>query len=231
MLPLYSHFSRLLLGALEAGTASQLLHLAEVEQRLDAAAQVHDGEHRDADVAAERHEGVVSHEGHRCHGGQVVAHDDAHHDQHHLEGSLLHRVHGLLARHGLAQHPDDGQVAEDHEGKGEEDEPAEDLGGAPHAQEGLGERVGQDEPPHQRRHGRPDAVVTDAREEDGVHHGNIAVQADAGEEEWCRVLDSVVEELEVPDLLVVQDQAVDKVDGRHEAEEGVQDGQVEDEDV
>lgn len=35
------------------------LHLGEVEERLDAAAQVHDGEDADADLALELHKGVV----------------------------------------------------------------------------------------------------------------------------------------------------------------------------
>ena len=37
--------------------------------------------------------------------------------------------------------------------------------------------------------------------------------------------------LEVPQAVVLQDQPVDHVDGGHEAEVGVQDGQVDDEDV
>lgn len=64
--------------------AVHAIHLRDVEERLNAAAQIHDGEHADADLAAERHERVVRHEGHESHGGQVVDHDDGQDDQHHL---------------------------------------------------------------------------------------------------------------------------------------------------
>ena len=45
------------------------------------------------------------------------------------------------------------------------------------------------------------------------------------------IFDPISESLKEPDLTVPQQQAVDHVYGAHQAEEGVQDGQVEDEDV
>lgn len=55
-----------ILGLLGAPAAPSIheLHLGEVEERLDAAAQVHDGEDADADLAVELHKGVVRGKGH-----------------------------------------------------------------------------------------------------------------------------------------------------------------------
>lgn len=121
--------------------AVHTLHLGDIEERLNAAAQIHDGEHADADLAAERHERVVRHKGHESHRRQVVDHDDDQDDQHHLEGLLLHRVHLLLSRHRTSKDPDDGDVAEDHDCKGEEDDTAEDLVDAHDSQGALGEAI------------------------------------------------------------------------------------------
>lgn len=51
------------------------------------------------------------------------------------------------------------------------------------------------------------------------------------QKEWCYVLDPICEPLRIPNLTVIQQQPVDHLYGRHQAEVGVQDGQVEDEDV
>lgn len=60
-LPFFSCDHILCLLGETAPTAPSIpeLHLGEVEERLDAAAQVHDGEDADADLAVELHKGVV----------------------------------------------------------------------------------------------------------------------------------------------------------------------------
>lgn len=89
----------LLGGSPSTAPAVRTLHLGDVEERLNAAAQIHDGEHADADLAAECHKRIVRYEGHESHGRQVVGHDDGQDDQHHLEGLLLYWVHLFLSHH------------------------------------------------------------------------------------------------------------------------------------
>lgn len=170
-----------------AAPALHALHLGDVEERLDAAAQIHDGEHADADLAAEHDERVVRHEGHESHGRQVVGHDDGQDDQHHLEGLLLHRVHLLLPRHRAPEDPDDGDVAEDHDREGEEDDAAEDLVDAHDSQGALGEAVSQDEAPDHHGNANPDLIVSNTGEENRVDHCYVAVQADTHLEQQIRV--------------------------------------------
>lgn len=179
------HISGLLHGALEELAARPLphplwpVHLDDVEQGLDGAAQVHDGEDAGRHLAPELGQGVVGEEGDEGHGGQVVHDDDGQDGQHHLEGLLLHRVHDLLPGHGATQHPHHGDVAEDHESEAEEDEAAEELVDAHYPQQALGQGVGDDHAPRQQGDADADLVVTDAGEEDGVDHGHVAIQADA----------------------------------------------------
>lgn len=161
-----------------AAPAVHALHLCDVEERLNAAAQVHDGEHADADLAAKLHKRVVRHKGHEGHGRQVVGHDDGQDDQHHPKGLLLNWVHLLLSRHTAAENPDDRDVAEDHDGEGEEDDAAEDLVDAHDSQGALGEAIGQDETPDHHRNANADLVVTDTLEQYWVDHSHVAVQAD-----------------------------------------------------
>ena len=161
-----------------AAPAVHTVHLGDVEERLDAAAQIHDGEHADADLAAELHKRVVGHKGHERHGGQVVRHNDGQDDQHHLEGLFLHWVHLLLSRHRAAEDPDDGDVAEDHDCKGKENDTAEDLVDAHDSQDTLGEAVSQDEAPDHHRDADADLVVSDTGEQYGVNHGYVPVEAD-----------------------------------------------------
>ena len=172
--------------AASAAHALHSLHLGDVEEGLDAAAQIHDGEHADADLAAEHNERVVRHEGHESHRRQVVGHDDGQDDQHHLEGLLLHRVHLLLSHHGTPEDPDDGDVAEDHYRKGKEDDTAEDLVDAHNSQDALGEAVSQDEAPDHHGNANPDLIVSNTSEEHWVDHCHVAVQADTHLEHQIR---------------------------------------------
>lgn len=137
------------------------VHLGEVEERLDAAAQVHDGEDADADLAVELHEGVVGGKGHESHRREVVDHDDGQDGEHHLEGLLLDWVPHAVARPS-SKDPHDGEVAENHDGEGEEDGAAENAADALGSQDALAESVDQDEPPDQHRNARTEAIVPDA---------------------------------------------------------------------
>lgn len=174
---------RLLRETQSTAPAAHALHLRDVEERLNAAAQIHDGEHADADLAAERHKRVVRHKGHESHGRQVVGHDDGQNDQHHLEGLLLYRVHLLLSRHRTSKDPDDRDVAEDHDRKCEEDDTTEDLVDAHDSQGALGESVSQDEAPDHHRNANADLIVLDTSEQYWVDHSYVAVYADTHLEE------------------------------------------------
>lgn len=170
---------QLLGDAPSTASAVLSLHLGDVEERLDAAAQIHDGEHADADLAAERHKRVVRHEGHEGHGRQVVDHDDGQDDQHHLEGLPLDRVHLFLSRHWTPQDPDDRDVAEHHDREGEEDDTAEHLVDAHDSQEALGEAVSQDEAPDEHRNANADPIVPNMGEQYRVDHRHVTIQTDA----------------------------------------------------
>lgn len=75
------------------------------------------------------------------------------------------------------------------------------------------------------------ALVLQVGEDDGMAHGHVAVQADARQEEWRRVLDAVKEAQHVPGAAVGQVEQICQLQRRDEAEEGVQNSQVPDEDV
>lgn len=168
----------LLGAAAPAAPSTREVHLGEVEEGLDAAAQVHDGEDADADLAVELHKGVVGGEGHEGHRRQVVDHDDGQDGEHHLEGLLLDWVPHAAARRRSSQDPHDGKVAENHDGEGEEDGAAENAVDALGSQDALAESVGQDEPPDQHGNAGADPIVPEAREQHRVDHGGVAVQTD-----------------------------------------------------
>lgn len=169
------HNMRLLGETLSTAPAVHAIHLRDVEERLNAAAQIHDREHTSAYLAAERHVGVVWRKGHESHYRQVVSHDDGQDDQHHLEGLLLHRVHLLFSHHRTSKDPDDGDVAEDHDCKGKEDDDAEDVVDAHDSQDALGEAVSQDEAPDHHRKANADLIVSNTSEQHWVNHSYVAV--------------------------------------------------------
>lgn len=84
-------------------------------------------------------------------------------------------MHLLLSRHRTSKDPDDGDVAEDHDCKGKEDDTAEDLVDAHDSQSALGEAVGQDEAPGHHRNANADFIVSDTAEQYRVDHGHVAV--------------------------------------------------------
>lgn len=167
---------RLLTDTLSTACAFHTLHLCDVEQRLNAAAQIHDGVHTNADLTLKRHSRVVWRKGHERHGWQVVDHDDGQVNQHHLEGPLLHRVHHLFSRHRVAKGPDDGDVTKDHQCKRKKDDATEDAIDRHASQDALHQGVSQYEAPHHHRNPDSDFVVTDASEEHGLDHSHVAVQ-------------------------------------------------------
>lgn len=205
--------------------------LGEVEHRLNAAAEVHQAESDVVNVAAKHVGGEVLLEGEERHGREVVEDDDGQDDEHHLEGSLLQRVHLVPARSGLPQRPQNGDVAEHHEGERRQDHRREDLlevEDVAHAfRGGVSER---DQPDDEGQDGAVLAVL-ELGEGDGVDHGHVAVQADAGEEERRGVFDAVEEAQDVPGAAGGEEDDVRQLKRGDEAEEHVQNCQVEDEDV
>lgn len=59
----------------------------------------------------------------------------------------------------------------------------------------------------------------------------MLLQTSTHQKEWCHIFDPIGKPLRVPNAIVIRQKPVDHLYGRHQAEVGVQDGQVEDEDV
>lgn len=131
----------LLRGAPSTIPAVHMLHLVDVEEWFNAAAQIHDGEHADADLAAECHKWVVWHKGHKNHRWQVIDHNDCQDNQHHLQGCLLYWVQRFLSCHWTSKDPDDRDDAENHDCKGKEDDATEDLIDTHDSHHALGEAI------------------------------------------------------------------------------------------
>ncbi len=122
-----AHGDGFLEGTLQALTEHGSIHLRDVEQRLDGAAQVHHGEDAKKNLTMQLHEREGRCKRQQSHGRQIVHHDDAKDDNHHFKGPLLHRVHDFFPCDALPEDPDDGEVAEHHDEEGREDDSTEDL--------------------------------------------------------------------------------------------------------
>lgn len=219
---------RLAAGA--AGVAAGFL-LGEVEHGLNAAAEVHQAKGDVVDVAAKHVRREVVLEGEERNRREVVEDYDGQDDEDRLEGSLLHRVHLISAGPGLPQHPQYGDVAEHHEGERRQDHRREDLlevDDVAHAFScGVGER---DQPDDGGQDGSVLAVL-ELGEGDGMDHGHVAVQADAGEEERRGVFDAVEEAQDVPGAAGGEEDDVCQLERGDEAEEHVQNCQLKNEDI
>lgn len=218
------------LAAQAAAVAAGFL-LGEVEHGLNAAAEVHQAEGDVVNVAAKHVGREVLLEGEERHRREVVEDDDGQDDEHHLEGSLLQRVHLVSPGPRLFQRPQYGNVAEHHEGERRQDHGREDLLEVEDVAHAFSSSVGQrDQPDHEGEDGSVLAVL-ELSEGDGMDHGHVAVQADAGEEERRGVFNAVEEAQDVPGAAGGEEDDVCQLQRRDEAEERVQNCQVEDEDI
>lgn len=205
--------------------------LGEVEHRLNAAAEVHQAEGDVVNVAAKHVGREVLLEGEQRHGREVVEDDDGQDDEHHLEGSLLQRVHLVSAGSRLSERPQDGDVAEHHEGERRQDHGREDLLEVEDVAHAFSRSVSErDQPDHQGEDGSVLAVL-ELGEGHGMDHGHVAVQADAGEEERRGVFDAVEEAKDVPGAAGGEEDDVCQLKRGDEAEEHVQNCQVKNEDI
>lgn len=226
------HVSLLGLG-LAAPTAVEAawLQLGQIEHRLNAAAEVHQAKGHIVNVAAKHVRREVVLEGEQCDWREVVEHYDGQDDEDHLEGSLLHRMHLVPAGPGLPQRPQYRDVAEHHEGECCEDHRREDLLEVDNVAYAFGGSVGQSDQPDYEGQDRSVLTVLELGEGDGVDHGHVAVQADAGEEERRGVFDPVEEAQDVPGAAGGEEDYVGQLKGRDETEEHVQNRQMQDEDI
>lgn len=112
-----------------------------------------------------------------------MEHYDGQDDEHHFEGSLLHGVHLVSARPRLPQGPQDGDVAEDHEGKRSEDHAHVDLGGAGNDFCARSNGIAQNDDPDHAGQDRSVLAVLQPGEGDWMMYSYIAVQADAGQDQ------------------------------------------------
>lgn len=186
------------LAGLTAGDAPWQLFLGQVQHGLNGAAEVHQAKGHVVNITAKHIRRKVLLEGEQGHRWEIVKDYDGQDDEDHFEGSLLHRVHLISTGPGLPQRPENGNVAEDHEGKRCEDHRREDLLKVDDLVYTFGSSVGQSDQPH--HHGQHCSVLTvlELSEGDGVDHSHVPVQADAGEEERRGVFHAVEEAKDVP---------------------------------
>lgn len=216
--------------ALAAVEAARLL-LGQIQHRLNAAAEVHQAEGDVMNVAHKHVGGEVVLEREERDWREVVEHYDGEDDEDHLEGPLLHRMHLVPAGPGLPQHPQDGDVAVHHEDERSEDHPREDLLEVDDVAHAFSGGVGQSDKPDDEGQDRSVLPVLELGEGDGVDHGHVAVQADAGEEERRGVFHAVEEPQDVPGAAGVEEDYVSQLERRDETEENVQNSEVKDEDI
>lgn len=140
-------------------------------------------------------------------------------------------MHVVPAWAGLAQSPQDGDVAEEHECKCGQDHDREHFVEVRDVSQALQYGVHQRDEPHDGGADRTMAPVLQVREDDRMAHGHVAVQTDACQEERWWVLDAVEEAQDVPGAAGGQVYQVGQLQRWDEAEEGVQHCQVPDEDI
>ncbi len=129
------------------------------------------------------------------------------------------------------QSPENRDVTEEHECERYQDHDGEnpvEVGNVSHT---LGCGVNQSEEPDAGDADGAMPLVLELDEGDGMQHGHISVQTDAGQKERRRVFDAVEEAQDVPGAAGAQVDYVGQLQRRNEAEERVQHGQVHDEDV
>lgn len=217
---------------LAAGDPPWQPFLRKIQHRLNGAAEVHQAEGDVVNIAAKHIGGKVLFEGEECDRWEVVEHYDGQDNEDHLEGFLLHGMHGISARPRLPQHPEDRYVAVHHEGERSEDHHREDPIEVNDVSCAFGSRVGQNDHPDHNGQDCPVQTVLELSEDDGVDHGHVAVQADAGEEEGRGVFHAVEEAQDVPGAGGRgEEDEVYELQGRDETEEDVQNCQMKDEDV
>lgn len=217
--------------AAPAAAVAAGFHLGEVEHRLDAAAEVHEAEGDVVDVAVKHVGREVLLEGEQRHKREVVEDYDGQDDEDHPEGPLLHRVHLVSAGSGLPQRPQYRDVAEHHEGERRQDHRREHLLEVDDVAHAFGGDVGQRDEPDDGGQDGPVLAVLELGEGDGMDHGHVAVQADAGEEERRAVFDAVEEAQDVPGAAGGEEDDVYQLERGDEAEEHVQNRQLKDEDI
>lgn len=205
--------------------------LGEVEHRLNAAAEVHQAKCDVVNVAAEHVGREVVLEGEQRHRREVVEDDDGLDDEHHLEGSLLQRVHLVSAGSRPSQRPQYGSVAEHHKGERCQYHRREDLLEVEDVARAFRSSVGERDQPDAEGENGSVLALLELGEGDGMDHGHVAVQADAGEEERRGVFNAVEEAQDVPGAAAGEEDDVCQLKRGDEAEERVQNRQVENEDI
>lgn len=218
-------------AARAAVQAARRLLLGQIEHRLDAAAEVHQAKRHVVNVTTKHVGREVVLEGEQRDRWEVVEHYDGQDDEDHLEGSLLHGMHLISAGPWLPQRPQDRNVAEHHEGERREDHRREDLLEVDNVAYAFSSSVGQSDQPDDKGQDRSVSAVLELGEGDGVDHGHVAVQADAGEEERRGVFHAVEEAQDVPGAAGGEEDYVGQLKGRDETEEYIQNRQMKDEDI
>lgn len=218
-----STFLRLLRRAtLAAVQTPWQLFLGQIEHRLDAAAEVHQAKGQVVNIAGKHVRMKVFLKGEECNRWEVVKHYDGQNYEDRLEGSLLHGMHLVSAGPGLTKRPQDRYVAEHHEGERCEDHGREDLLKVLNIAYTFSRGIGQCDQPDYDDQDCPVLTVLELREGDGVDHGHVAVQTDAGKEERRTVFYAVEEAKDVPGAGGGgEEDDVGQLQGRDEAEEDV----------
>lgn len=163
----------------------------QIQNRLDAAADVHEAEGDVVDITAEDIRREILSKGKESHRREVVKHNDGQDDEDHLEGLLLDRVSLVSTWSRPSQSPENGDVTEEHERKRHQDHDGEHLVEVGDVSHTLGCGVDQSDEPDAAGADGAMPLVLELGEGDGMQHGHISVQTDAGQKERRRVFDAV----------------------------------------
>lgn len=207
------------------------LFFEQVEHGLNAAAEVHQAKGHVVNVAMKHIRRELVLEWKQCNRREVVEHDYGQDDEDHPKSLLLHRMHGVLAGPGLPQGPENGHIAEHHEGERCEDHHREDLLKVHDVAHAFQGGINQNDEPDQEGQDCSVVAVLECGEGDGVDHSHVAVQADAGQKERRAVFDAIHEAQDVPGDVSGEEDEVNQLQGRDETKQHVQKCQMKDEDV
>ncbi len=203
----------------------------QIQNRLDAATDVHESEGDVVDITAEDIRREILSKGKESNRREVVKHNDGQDDEDHLEGLLLGWVSLVSTWSLLSQSPENGDVTEEHERKRHQDHDEEHLLEVRDVSYTLGCSVDQSDKPEAASADGTMPLVFDFGESDGMPDSHISVQTDTGQEERRQAFDAIEEAQDIPGAAGGQVDDVGQLQWRTEAEERVQNSQMDDEDI
>lgn len=155
----------------------------QIQNRLDAAADVHEAEGDVVDITAEDIGREIFLKGKESHRRKVVKHNDGQDDEDHFEGFLLDWMSLISTWSRLSQSPENGDVTEQHKRECCQDHDSEHLLKVRDVSHTLHCGVDQSDEPDDAGADGAMPLVFEIGEGDGMEDGHISVHTDAGQEE------------------------------------------------